>query len=50
MAEWLAKMHASGQPVLCVDVPSGLNADTGTLPHGIDHAQASARTCITCLH
>jgi hydroxyethylthiazole kinase-like uncharacterized protein yjeF len=42
-------MHASGQPVLCVDVPSGLNADTGTLPHGIDHAQASARTCITFL-
>lgn len=49
MAEWLAKMHASGQPVLCVDVPSGLNADTGTLPRGIDHVQASARTCITFL-
>lgn len=49
MAEWLAKMHASGQPVLCVDVPSGLNADTGTLPSGTSHAQGSAHTCITFL-
>lgn len=50
MAEWLAKMHASGQPVLCVDVPSGLNADTGALPRGTDHAQASSvRACITFL-
>ncbi|SEK04089.1 MULTISPECIES: NAD(P)H-hydrate dehydratase [unclassified Variovorax] len=49
MAEWLARMHASAQPVLSVDVPSGLNADTGTLPHGADHAQTSPRTCITFL-
>ncbi|RSZ35269.1 MULTISPECIES: NAD(P)H-hydrate dehydratase [unclassified Variovorax] len=50
MAEWLAKMHASGQPVLCVDVPSGLNADTGTRPDGTDRAQTSSvRTCITFL-
>ncbi|HEX7863581.1 MAG TPA: NAD(P)H-hydrate dehydratase, partial [Variovorax sp.] len=50
MAEWLAKMDASGQPMLCVDVPSGLNADTGTLSHGTGHARASsARTCITFL-
>jgi hydroxyethylthiazole kinase-like uncharacterized protein yjeF len=31
MAEWLRQMHASAQPVLSVDVPSGLNADTGVL-------------------
>ena len=49
MAEWLAKMHAGAQPVLSVDVPSGLNADTGTLPAGADHALASPRTCLTFL-
>jgi hydroxyethylthiazole kinase-like uncharacterized protein yjeF len=31
MAEWLREMDAKGQPVLSVDVPSGLNADTGVL-------------------
>ena len=49
MADWLEQMHASGQPVLCVDVPSGLNADTGTLPRGAGHARAAARSCITFL-
>jgi hydroxyethylthiazole kinase-like uncharacterized protein yjeF len=49
MAEWLARMHASARPVLSVDVPSGLNADTGTLPAGADHAQPSSRACITFL-
>lgn len=29
MQNWLLHMHASPAPVLCVDVPSGLNADTG---------------------
>ncbi|MEI7786621.1 MAG: NAD(P)H-hydrate dehydratase [Betaproteobacteria bacterium] len=29
MRQWLARMHASGQPVLAVDLPSGLNGDTG---------------------
>lgn len=49
MAEWLATMHAGAHPVLSVDVPSGLNADTGTLAHGADHAQGSIRSCITFL-
>jgi hydroxyethylthiazole kinase-like uncharacterized protein yjeF len=49
MAEWLATMRAGAHPVLSVDVPSGLNADTGTLAHGTDHAQGSARCCITFL-
>ena len=29
MATWLQQMHAAPQPVLSVDVPSGLNAETG---------------------
>lgn len=29
MNEWLSHMHASGAPVLAVDLPTGLNADTG---------------------
>lgn len=31
MAEWLRRMGAGEAPVLCVDVPSGLDADTGRL-------------------
>ena len=30
-AAWLAALRGSRQPVLCVDLPSGLHADTGTL-------------------
>jgi ADP-dependent NAD(P)H-hydrate dehydratase / NAD(P)H-hydrate epimerase len=30
MATWLRHMHASAAVVLCVDLPSGLQADTGT--------------------
>ncbi len=29
MLEWLQRMHESSAPVLCVDLPSGLNADSG---------------------
>ncbi len=29
MAQWLGIMQASGKPTLAVDIPSGLNADTG---------------------
>jgi hydroxyethylthiazole kinase-like uncharacterized protein yjeF len=29
MADWLQHMHRSAAAVLCVDLPSGLNADTG---------------------
>jgi hydroxyethylthiazole kinase-like uncharacterized protein yjeF len=29
MLEWLRRMHAARTPVLSVDMPSGLNADTG---------------------
>ncbi|WP_432725560.1 NAD(P)H-hydrate dehydratase [Variovorax sp. W6] len=50
MADWLTKMRTSGKPVLCVDVPSGLDADTGALSRGADPDQASdLRTCLTFL-
>jgi hydroxyethylthiazole kinase-like uncharacterized protein yjeF len=29
MRQWLQQMHSSGKPVLAVDLPSGLNGDTG---------------------
>lgn len=29
MADWLQRMHGSSVPVLSIDLPSGLNADTG---------------------
>jgi ADP-dependent NAD(P)H-hydrate dehydratase / NAD(P)H-hydrate epimerase len=29
MASWLLHMHRSSAPVLCIDLPSGLHADTG---------------------
>jgi ADP-dependent NAD(P)H-hydrate dehydratase / NAD(P)H-hydrate epimerase len=29
MLDWLQRMYESSAPVLCVDLPSGLNADTG---------------------
>jgi hydroxyethylthiazole kinase-like uncharacterized protein yjeF len=30
MTQWLNHMHGNGAPVLCIDLPTGLNADTGT--------------------
>jgi hydroxyethylthiazole kinase-like uncharacterized protein yjeF len=48
MADWLRQMHSTAQPVLSVDVPSGLNADTGVLSD-IAGPQASIRHCLTFL-
>lgn len=31
LGEWLSILRTTSQPVLCVDLPSGLNADTGAL-------------------
>ncbi|WP_096697187.1 NAD(P)H-hydrate dehydratase [Polaromonas sp. AER18D-145] len=31
LGQWLALLRASAQPVLAIDIPSGLNADTGAL-------------------
>ncbi|WP_062471628.1 bifunctional ADP-dependent NAD(P)H-hydrate dehydratase/NAD(P)H-hydrate epimerase [Variovorax boronicumulans] len=49
MAEWLARMHTGAPPVLSLDVPSGLDADTGTLASNTDQASASVRTTLTFL-
>lgn len=35
MAHWLQRLHAGPTPVLAVDVPTGLNADTGVLAHPV---------------
>jgi hydroxyethylthiazole kinase-like uncharacterized protein yjeF len=49
MAEWLRQMHSTAQPVLSVDVPSGLNADTGVTSIPACSDAASTRFCITFL-
>ncbi|QSI30776.1 NAD(P)H-hydrate dehydratase [Variovorax sp. RKNM96] len=49
MAEWLREMDAKGQPVLSVDVPSALNADTGVLSGSTGAHADTARFCVTFL-
>jgi hydroxyethylthiazole kinase-like uncharacterized protein yjeF len=49
MAEWLQQMHGSAQPVLSVDVPSGLNADTGVLSLGSDLLRTKVQPVRACL-
>lgn len=41
IATWLARLRTSAAPVLCVDLPSGLHADTGALA-AIGHGGPSA--------
>jgi hydroxyethylthiazole kinase-like uncharacterized protein yjeF len=53
LALWLAKLRTSTVPVLCVDLPSGLHADTGALAP-IDNcefapARAGSRHTLTLL-
>lgn len=54
MFDWLRRMYAGVAPVLSVDIPSGLNADTGTL--SADYLSRSAgdtryarRLCLSLL-
>lgn len=49
MAEWLARLHRSAAPLLSVDLPSGLNADTGTWHGPFLPASAGRRFCLTLL-
>lgn len=49
MAEWLARMHTSAAPLLSVDLPSGLNADTGTWGGPSLAAPTGRRFCLTLL-
>lgn len=47
MARWLTRMYHSGQPVLSVDLPSGLEADTGVAHFDFGHG--GARHCLNLL-
>lgn len=52
LAEWLQRMHAAAAPTLSIDVPSGLDADTGVLqrrPGDAPDAAASPRHCLSLL-
>ncbi|SCX68487.1 NAD(P)H-hydrate dehydratase [Variovorax sp. EL159] len=49
MAEWLRQMRTTTQPVLSVDVPSGLNADTGVLSPADESLAAEAQPIRACL-
>ncbi|MBW8893185.1 MAG: NAD(P)H-hydrate epimerase [Burkholderiales bacterium] len=49
MADWLRRMHAMAAPVLSVDVPSGLNADTGVSSAAPHPGALSSRFCLSFL-
>ena len=54
MIDWLQQMHAARSPVLSVDTPSGLNAETGTLSADFLASPASGsdgprRLCLSLL-
>jgi hydroxyethylthiazole kinase-like uncharacterized protein yjeF len=51
MLDWLRRMSHGAAPVLCIDVPSGLNADTGALSaNGPSVAAPQApRICLSLL-
>lgn len=42
LTQWLAQLRSSAAPVLAVDVPSGLDADTGQYAPGLEPATHSA--------
>lgn len=44
MADWLARMHASAAAVLALDVPTGLNADTGHIARPLPAPRAARHT------
>lgn len=44
MQNWVAQMNASSAPVLAVDVPTGLNADTGALLSDSTHCVRATHT------
>ncbi|MES2978199.1 MAG: NAD(P)H-hydrate dehydratase [Pseudomonadota bacterium] len=43
MIDWLQRMHGSGAPVLCIDLPTGLDADTGVASDGAMPLETTAR-------
>jgi len=50
MLEWLRRMHTDATPLLSVDTPSGLDADTGALAYGLPRRSSHApRFCLSLL-
>lgn len=54
MAAWLLRMHSGPAPVLSIDLPSGLDADTGRLaydflPASSSRASVTPRHCLSML-
>ncbi|SIP99444.1 bifunctional ADP-dependent NAD(P)H-hydrate dehydratase/NAD(P)H-hydrate epimerase [Pseudacidovorax sp. RU35E] len=49
MLDHLRCMHASGAPVLAIDLPSGLNADTGRSAIDLGNAGRTQRHCLSLL-
>ncbi|RYF78206.1 MAG: NAD(P)H-hydrate epimerase, partial [Comamonadaceae bacterium] len=54
MAQWLQRMHASRATVLSIDIPSGLDADTGVIGRAADTpaaygAPTPSRYCLSLL-
>ena len=49
LADWLQRMHAGAAPVLSVDVPSGLNADSGRLAGKASTSDSSPHAPRFCL-
>lgn len=47
LAQWIAKMCGSKAPVLSIDVPTGLDADTGVA--ALCHVKAAATLCLLTL-
>jgi hydroxyethylthiazole kinase-like uncharacterized protein yjeF len=47
MAQWLQQLYGSGKPVLSVDLPSGLQADTGVQACDLGHG--GPRHCLSLL-
>jgi len=49
MASWLSRLYDDSKPVLAVDLPSGLNADTGTALFDLGTGSAGMRHCLSLL-
>jgi hydroxyethylthiazole kinase-like uncharacterized protein yjeF len=49
MLDWLARMHAGPAPLLSIDVPSGLDADTGVWPDSVPLRPSTLRFCLSLL-
>ena len=53
MTQWLDRMHGSGATLLCIDQPTGLNADTGAYSYPavrrLDYPRPGARHTLSLL-